>query len=285
MEFDPKPVKYPFPEDTSAHYLEVKKDNGQVFDKNYPFIDRSRGMRFKQSLVRALLYTVVFPMARVRLGLRIKGRKNLKIHKKELENGFVSCSNHVHLWDYICIMRALCPKKPYLLVWERNMRGEDSALIRLVRGIPIPEKDPHAVAALGEALGKLMEEKGALQIYGEGSMWEYYRPIRPFKTGAAYISCKYGKPLLPMAFSYRKPGYIRRKIFKQQALFTLNIGEPLFPDPALKREEQRVELTKRSHEAVCRLAGIDPANNIYPPVYDRSKRVDYYPPSVPKDEK
>lgn len=28
------------------------------------------------------------------------------------------------------------------------------------------------------------------------------------------------------------------------------------------REEQRVDLTKRSHEAVCRLAGIDPAENI-----------------------
>ena len=43
--------------------------------------------------------------------------------------------------------------------------------------------------------------------------------------------------------------------------------------PLLERER---DLTVRCHEAVCRLAGIDPAENIYPPVYENSRRVDYY---------
>ena len=47
-------------------------------------------------------------------------------------------------------------------------------------------------------------------------------------------------------------------------------------DAELSGKEQREELTVRCHDAVCRLAGIDPKENLYPPIYDDSKRVDYY---------
>lgn len=275
--FDPRPTEYPFPKDTCAHYLVVKKDNGAVFDKDYPYVDRSRRMRFKQAVMRFLLYFLAFPVASVRMGLRVKGRKNLKIHKKELQNGFVSCCNHVHLWDFICVMCALRPVKPYLLAWAKNVRGENGALMRMVRAIPIPENDPHALSAMNSALAGIFADHQALHIYAEGSMWEYYRPVRPFRTGMAYIACKNGVPVLPMAFSYRRPGFLRRKIFRQKALFTLTLGEPQFADTALGREEMRVELTRRCHGEVCRLAGFAEGENIYPPVYDSSRRIDYYP--------
>ena len=76
--------------------------------------------------------------------------------------------------------------------------------------------------------------------------------------------------------SVREPGWIRKHIFRQIACFTLRIGEPIFADPSLSKKEQRKDLTIRCHEAVCRLAGIDPKENLYPPVFNESKRVDYY---------
>ena len=276
MIYDPKPTKYPFPEDTSAHYIKLKKNDGAVFDSSYPYIDKTPSFLFRQKLTRILLYLVVFPVARIRLGLRIRGKKNLKLHKDELKNGVVSCSNHVHFWDYIAIMCAVKPRKPYVLTWPYNIRGENKKLIRLVGGIPIPENDPHAAAVLNRSLYELMEENGWVHVYSEGSMWEYYCPIRPFKDGTAYIACKSCRPILPMAFSYRRPGLIRRKIFRQTALLTLRIGEPLYKNETLPRNEQKADLTKRSHDAVCLLAGIDPEKNVYPPLYDDSKRIDYY---------
>ena len=48
MPFDPKVTKYPYTEYTDQHYLVVKKNDGTVFDKNYPYIDRSRRFLFKQ---------------------------------------------------------------------------------------------------------------------------------------------------------------------------------------------------------------------------------------------
>lgn len=46
--FDPKSTKFPYPENTDQHYIILKKDDGQVFDENYPYVDESFSMRFKQ---------------------------------------------------------------------------------------------------------------------------------------------------------------------------------------------------------------------------------------------
>ena len=276
MLYDPKPTRYPFPKQTDRHYLVVKKNNGAVFDRNYPYIDRSRGFRFKQFLVRMLLYILAFPVATIRMGLRIRGRKNLKKNKALLKQGVISCCNHVHMWDYIAVMKAIRPFRSNLLAWAKNVRGENAKLIRMVGGIPIPEDDPHATGAFIATIKDLLAGGGWLHVYAEGSMWEYYAPVRPFKSGIGYFAVQCGKPILPLAFSYRKPGWIRRVIFRQTACLTLSVGEPLFADASLSRKAREADLVKRSHEAVCRLAGIDPKENLYPPVFDNSERVDYY---------
>ena len=107
-------------------------------------------------------------------------------------------------------------------------------------------------------------------------MWEYYAPIRPFKRGAAHIACDSGKPILPLGFSYREPGWIRKTIFHQIATFMLRIGEPVYPDSTLNQKEREKDLTERCHDEVCRLAGIEPEKNIYPRLFNDSKRIDYY---------
>ena len=81
MMYNPHSTKYNYPEYTDQHYLVVKKNNGLVFDENYPYIDNSKGFRFKRWWVRVLLYLIVFPLCPIYMGLRIKGRKNLKKYK------------------------------------------------------------------------------------------------------------------------------------------------------------------------------------------------------------
>ena len=50
--FDPKTDKYPYPEDTASHYAEVKMDRGIIFDKDYPYVDYSKGFAFKDEKER-----------------------------------------------------------------------------------------------------------------------------------------------------------------------------------------------------------------------------------------
>ena len=99
-------------------------------------------------------------------------------------------------------------------------------------------------------------------------------PIRPFKKGAAAIAIKNHVPVLPMAFSYREASKLRKFLFKQPAVFTLRIGEPLYPDESLDKREQEIDLTIRMHKAVCFLAEIN--ENLYEPIFNQSKRIDYY---------
>jgi 1-acyl-sn-glycerol-3-phosphate acyltransferase len=274
--FDPKTNRYPYPEITDRHYLVIRKDRGFVFDTSYPYIDRTKWFRFRQSLVRLVLNVIVFPLTSVRLGLKVEGRENIKKYRSELENGAISVCNHVHMWDYLAVMKTIRPFRPNLLSWAKNINGENDTLIRLVGGIPIPEDSVAAQKVFLKEIGNLLNDHGWLHIYAEGSMWEYYMPIRPFKRGAALIAVTNNKPILPMGFSYREPGPIRRKLFRQTALFTLHIGEPLYPDMSLRPKEREKDLTVRAHNAVCSLAGIDPAENIYEPEFNDSRRIDYY---------
>lgn len=275
--FDPKPTKYPYTDLTDKHYLKVKKKRDIVFDKDYPYVDETRKFRIKRFFTRVLLRCIVFPVARIKLGLKIVGKENLKRHKDELKRGVVSVCNHVHMWDYIAIMAAIKPVRPYVLAWSQNVTGESGGLVRLVGGVPIPDSGIESLRAFDSAIKKVVDGGGWIHVCAEGSMWEYYRPIRPFKKGFASIAVKSGKPVLPMAFSYRKPTWVRKKIFGQLARLTLNIGEPIYPDETLPTAKRITDLTVKAHSKVCELAGFKEGENIYAPIYDcNSRRIDYY---------
>ena len=274
--FDPKTNRFPYPMETDKHYLVVKKDNGLVFDENYRYIDNRWFVRFFNALVYFVILIVVFPLTRIRMGLRIKGKKNLKKNKALIKKGVMSTCNHVHMLDYLCIMNGIKLRRPRIRGWDKNVRGENSGLIRRVGGIPIPTESLKGTIKCFQAIKDYLNKGGWLHIYPEGSMWEYYAPIRPFKKGAAYFAIEYDKPIIPMAFSYRKPGWFRSKILKQIATFTLNIGEPIFPNRELDRKAMEKDLTERVHEAMIRLAGRKVEEAIYPAIFDNSKRVDYY---------
>lgn len=278
MYFDPKTTKYPYPEDTAGHYLDVEEKTHYVFDENYPYVDNSKSFLWKRFWVRVLLRTIVFPLGKVRFGLKTNGKKNLKIYKDVISQGVISVSNHIHFWDYIFLMRTIKPIKPNVLVWSPNVNGPSGSVVRLTGGIPIPENNLKATMVYYNAIDKLIDkDHGWLQLYAEGSMWEYYAPIRPFKRGSSFFAVQFNKPIMPIAYSYRKPTWIRKKIFKQPARITVNVGEPIYPDNnIMDRNERELDLTRRVHDRICELAGINPSENVYPSIYDNSKRVDYY---------
>ena len=276
MVFDPKTNKFPYTTDTASHYLKVKKNDGTVFNKDYPYIDNSKKFLRTQSFFRVIVKLIAFPLTRIRMNLKVEGKENLKKYKDVINNGIISVCNHVHMWDYLTILAAIKKYRPHILAWGPNISGENGFLIRMVGGVPIPTDDFIAMNACYSQIIEDIKKGGWFHLYPEGSMWEFYQPIRPFKMGAAYFSLKSGKPILPFAYSYRKNGFIRSKIFKSPASFTLHIGEPIYPDLNLPFKEAEEKLTKEIHDRVCTLAGIDPKENIYEPIYNNSTRIDYY---------
>ena len=284
--YDPMPTKYAFPKFTDGHYLVVKKNNHAVFDENFVYVDKSKKYRRRANLMRIATVGLAFPVMKLVTNIKIVGRKNIKKHKELFKNGVVSVSNHVHLWDYIGVMMAVAPFRPYHPSWDVNCRGENKILIRYNGGIPVPVGSIRATREFSNAIHQLLEEGKWYHTYAEGSMWESYQPIRPFKKGAFRWAVKTGKPILPLAFSYREPKGLVKLIWGKGPLLTLRIGEPIFPDMTIPTPQAIEKLTIEAHEAVCRLAGIEPSENIYPPIYDNTLRIDYYdnPNAEPLDE-
>jgi len=257
----PKNLNYPYPLDTASHYIKIKKDRGIIFDSNYPYVDKSKSFKRKQGWVYFLLRCLVFHLTGIKMGLKIKGKENLK----GLDDGFVSVSNHIHFWDYIAYMKAINPRRSHVLVWDKNVNDKDGKLVRLVGGIPIP-KDKGYKEFLKD-VEEFLKDKGILHIYAEGSMWEYYPYIRPFKSGFATLAKKSGKNILPMAFSYRKPSFIRKYILKQPAAVTLTIGKVIET-----KDLSKDEILRKTFKSICNLSGND--FNPYDYLYNDSKRID-----------
>lgn len=276
MPFDPKCNKFPYTELTDRHYLHVKKDDGTIFDTNYPYIDESKKFKRKCFFFGLLNHYFVYPLAFIRLNLRIKGKKNLKKYKDVIKGGAVSICNHVHMWDYILVKNVMWKFNPKVLVWEKNISGENGKMIRKVGGVPYPENNISAVNKCFSEIENYINKGGLFHVYPEGSMWEFYMPIRPYKRGAFYFSVKCNKPIIPLGISYRENGFIRKKIFKSPASLTFNIGEPIYPNLKLGEKEAMRDLMERSHNAMCKLVGIDPKDNIYDSIYKNSHRIDYY---------
>jgi 1-acyl-sn-glycerol-3-phosphate acyltransferase len=144
-------------------------------------------------------------------------------------------------------------------VWKENLMGPDRHLIRLVGGIPVPD-EVHLMRYFNQAFDELHEKRKWIHVFPESSKWDYYQPIRPFKKGMFTLAYRYNLPVIPLAFSYRKPRglylLLNALLKRNNPLVTLTIGEPILPDPALGRKEAVRKLREDCHRRIVALAGI-----------------------------
>jgi len=258
-----------YPEKPDGRMVNFKVVHDIIVDENYPFLDRS----FKFNFMRTLVYLAIFIaapfVAPIRTGLKIEGKKNLRKYKNLLKNGALTVCNHVYRWDFVFIVHALRYHMIYFPVWKEQLKSKDSILIRCAGGIPVPD-EISLIKYFNRAFDDIHAMKKWIHVFPESSRFDYFQPIRPFKKGAFSMAQRYDLPVVPLAFSYRKPCFpftvfnsIRTLMGKEKKpMLTLRIGEPILIDKNLPRKEAVQKLRKECHEAVVRLAGI--SENKYP---------------------
>jgi hypothetical protein len=99
-------LNYQYPEKSDAHMIEVKHLRDVNLDEQYPYLQKSMWFRCQRGILRLCQYTVLPIVMKLRHGLRIHGKEKLKLHRDLLKDGMITVSNHVFMWDYICIMVA-----------------------------------------------------------------------------------------------------------------------------------------------------------------------------------
>ena len=246
---------YEYPFSTFEHMIKVKKVNSPVLDKNYIYRDKSKKFAFKQFWFRLFLDVLVLPITRIRYGLRIEGKENLRRNKEKLSRGAVSVCNHVFYWDYLVVQAGLWPVKTEVPLWKRNNEGPLASIMRLAGSIPVPEM-LSGLRKFYSALDDAIDEHKTVHFYAEASMWFYFAPIRPFKKGAFALAQKHGVPVIPLAISYRKPTGLYKLFKKNEPNVTLHIGEPQTASTLLPPPLAVDELCDRVRGMMIRMVGI-----------------------------
>ena len=166
-------LNYKYPERSDQHMIEVKHLRDTHFDENYVYRKTGFWHKFKRGVLWVLLQLLAFPVCTIRHGLRIYGKKNYKKNKHLFKNGAITISNHVFMWDYLCILKAIRPHMQYFPAWKTNFEGPNGPLIDWIGGIPIPTDNMRAMAKFQKALGDILETKQWVHFFPEGSMWFY----------------------------------------------------------------------------------------------------------------
>ncbi|GHT56126.1 hypothetical protein FACS1894109_04210 [Spirochaetia bacterium] len=254
-------IKYP--EKPDEHMTLLPKIYNTVFDENYPYLDKTRGFRLYSALIHFGIYTLVRLVLPIRYCLRVEGRSILKKHRELFKNGAMTAANHVMRWDFLTVLLTVRYHRLYFPALASNINTADRGVIRAVGGIPVPESI-HAMQNFNQAFDELHEQKKWFHAFPEASSWDFYESIRPFKKGVFTMAYRYNLPIIPMAFSYRKPTGIYKFFKKGFPLITLRIGEPLLPDQSLPRKEAVTLLREQCHKRIIELAGIPEGQNPWP---------------------
>ena len=255
-------LNFNYPQKCDEHMITVKHLRDINFDSNYNYYDKTLWNKFKRGVLLVLLNTLVFPVVTIRHGVKIYGRDVLKKYKKEFKDGAITISNHVLMWDYICILKAIRPRLQYFPAWKTNLEGPNGPLIRWVGGMPVPTGNVRGMAKFQRAISEVLEDKKWLHFFPEGSMWFYYPDIRPFKKAVFKYAVKHDKPIIPIAFSFRERKGITR-LFTKTPCVDVNIGEPLFPNKELDPNLATQELHQKAYHTVQVLAGINVGDKTY----------------------
>lgn len=256
-------IKYP--EEPNSPFLSPKITKEVVIDKDYHFLPKTFTEKIQNWFTYFVIFSLVFPVQKIKYGLKIKGKENYRKNKKYFKNGALTLCNHVYRWDFLACLQAVKFRRMWFPARAINFSTKDANLIKGAGGIPIPESIS-GLKAFNEAFDTLHKKKKWIHFFPEAYRWDFYQPIRPFLKGAFTMAVKYNIPVLPLVISYRKPTGIYKLLKIKQPLITINIGQPIIPDKNLSKKENINNIRNEAHKQMVEMAGIE--QNMWQPEAD-----------------
>ena len=150
-------LPYQYPGKCDEHMIPVKHLRDVHLDENYPYLQKSFWFKCQRGLLRICQYTVLPIVMYFRHGLHIHGKEKLRQHRELFRDGLITVSNHVMMWDYICIMVALRPRLGFFPAWKTNLEGPNGPWIRMAGGIPIPTNNLKSMVKFKDAMEEVLD--------------------------------------------------------------------------------------------------------------------------------
>lgn len=145
------PTEISYPKVPDEPIITTKILRNITLDEHYPYLDKSFGARLRHFGIYLGIFCLVFPIQKIRYGLKIKGRGNIKKNRKLLSQGALTVCNHVYRWDFLAVLQAVRWRRMWFPARPINIQGSDANLIRGAGGIPIPDSGLAATRKFNQA--------------------------------------------------------------------------------------------------------------------------------------
>lgn len=264
-------LNYTYPSRSDEHMIDVKHLRDVDLNESYPYLQKSFWFKCKRVFLWVMLYAIIFWLLRLTHGLKVYGRENMRKHRDAFKNGAITISNHVFMWDFLCVLKAIRPHLSFFPAWKTNLQGPNGGVIRLAGGIPIPTHNLRCMVKFKQAMEEVLSSDKWMHFYPEGSLWFFYPDIRPLKKAVFQYAVKFDRPVIPITMSFRKRRGITRLFTKNPAV-DLHIGEPLFADKTLSPQEAAQKLHAEAYHVMQVMNGINPGD----PTYNTDQNIDNY---------
>ena len=207
-------------------------------------------------LYRIIATPLVFLMAKLLFGLRIKNRRSLLKLKK---TGYFLYGNHTqNMMDAYTPSLAVFPRHAHIVVGAAAVSVPVlRRIVQFLGGIPVPGTAT-GYRAFMEALNLRIKQNRVITIYPEAHIWPWFTGIRPFPDSSFAYPVSDNVPVIAFTTTFRK-----RKVFKNLwPCLTVTLSEPFYPDTSLSPREAKKKLRNQVYDFMCKVAS-DPDNFIY----------------------
>ena len=211
---------------------------------------------FGTLLYYVIAIPVVWLLAKICLGLRMKNRKALRAVRGQ---AFYLYGNHTQNLDAVIPAIAAFPQRAYVIAHRDAVSIPGlRTIVQMLGAIPVPSTLA-GMEPFAEALEQRAREGACIGIYPEAHVWPYYTGVRPFKSASFRYPARSGRPVVAMAATYRP----RRILFwRLRPAMTVTFSEPMYPDPELSARHAQEDLRRRVYDFLVQETS-KPGNEAY----------------------
>lgn len=236
---------------------------------DYKYIPKS----FIVKIWRFLLYyliavPILFFIGKIKYGVKVKGRKNLK----KIKGGAFIIGNHSHPFDcaFTSVFTAFSKRNYFIANKDAVQVVFGKYFTKSLGALPLPD-DQKGLLNLSKAVEMLVKNGNFVTIYPEATIWPYYTRLRPLDPANFHYAVKSNKPILPVAVTYR---YSKGKNYlNKKPKVNITICEPIYPQVGVTPIENKKYLADKTTEVLK--AVIERIDNVslyeYLPVEEKNR--------------
>ena len=200
------------------------------------YLHKTQKYRFNGFLAR-VAERAALPYFRHKYRMTLVGAE----HLAGITGGAVVTSNHFDRFESLAVKyavsRAPGRHRFHKIIREGNyfIPGALGWFLRYADTLPL-SSSLKTMGLLDRAVAEILARGDFLLVYPEQAMWWNYQKPRPYRIGAFHFAAKNGVPLVPLFVTLREKDP-SLPLLPDNAAYTIHVGEPIFPDPALSVRE------------------------------------------------